>query len=60
MLAGGMVDHGPGEIPLVDLGVGTNSSSSFSESSLRLIIAALLLSLVGGATLSCDLSLPIS
>ena len=45
-----MVDgHCPGELPfLVDFGVGINSSSSFSESSLKLIMAALLLSLEGG------------
>ena len=37
--------HGLGEVPLDDFGIGMNSSSSFSESSLRLIMAALSLSL---------------
>ena len=38
-------DSGPGLVPLADFGVGINSSSSFSESSLMLIMAALPLSL---------------
>ena len=47
--AGGVVVtiHGQGEVPLEDFGVGINSSSSFSESSLKLIMAALSLSLSG-------------
>ena len=40
-------DHGLGEVPLADFGAGINSSSSFSESSLMLIMAALLHSLCG-------------